>query len=266
MTNEELIARYAIPILIEAIEQGKTTLTYGDLAAAINDRHGLSLNPHYGLGSPLGSLQKLCAAYGAPCLPAMVVTKSGGTPSGGFIEPYRKLHPLATGMSEDEICILEQERIRTYENWQGFLDHLGIEHQVKKTSTTPLSADSAKHYFEYVQKKNGMMEFELTYRNRTAREKCLELQGMRCAVCGFDSMEKYGIPGIIHVHHKDPVADMDDKREVDPAVDLVPLCPNCHALVHSKKNSSGVYKKEDVYTIKEAQAMWEEAQAKATTL
>jgi len=38
--------------------------------------------------------------------------------------------------------------------------------------------------------------------------------------------------GFIHVHHKKPLA----SREVynlDPVEDLVPVCPNCHAMLHT---------------------------------
>lgn len=48
--------------------------------------------------------------------------------------------------------------------------------------------------------------------------------------------------GKIHVHHVKPLADVDDEYEVDPETDLVPVCPNCHMILHSKK---------EVYTIEE---------------
>lgn len=66
------------------------------------------------------------------------------------------------------------------------------------------------------------------------RKKCLDHHGFKCAACGFDFEEKYGGlgEGYIHVHHKDPLASKKRSRPVDPIKDLVPLCANCHAMVH----------------------------------
>ena len=38
--------------------------------------------------------------------------------------------------------------------------------------------------------------------------------------------------GVIHVHHLVPLADLTGPVKVDPILDLVPLCPNCHNIVH----------------------------------
>jgi 5-methylcytosine-specific restriction protein A len=44
----------------------------------------------------------------------------------------------------------------------------------------------------------------------------------------------YGALGkdFIHVHHLVPVTSLRGEREVDPVADLVPVCPNCHAMIH----------------------------------
>lgn len=57
-----------------------------------------------------------------------------------------------------------------------------------------------------------------------------------CVVCGFDSAEKYGVPGMIHAHHAKPLADSAGEHVVDPAIDLAPVCPNRHMLIRSKKD------------------------------
>ncbi|WP_082507349.1 MULTISPECIES: HNH endonuclease [unclassified Duganella] len=36
----------------------------------------------------------------------------------------------------------------------------------------------------------------------------------------------------IHVHHLKPLAEIKESYVVDPIQDLVPLCPNCHAMIH----------------------------------
>ncbi|HEK2705573.1 TPA: HNH endonuclease [Pseudomonas aeruginosa] len=40
--------------------------------------------------------------------------------------------------------------------------------------------------------------------------------------------------GFIHVHHVVPVSEIGESYEVDPIKDLIPLCPNCHAMIHRR--------------------------------
>ena len=44
----------------------------------------------------------------------------------------------------------------------------------------------------------------------------------------------------IHVHHLKPLSEIREGYEVDPANDLVPLCPNCHAMIHLTDDPSDV--------------------------
>ncbi len=71
-------------------------------------------------------------------------------------------------------------------------------------------------------------------RNRINRTLCIENHGARCCVCGFDFFNAYGSigRGFIHVHHVVPVSLLGPGYVIDPAVDLVPVCPNCHAMLH----------------------------------
>ncbi|TCZ74907.1 HNH endonuclease [Flaviaesturariibacter aridisoli] len=74
-------------------------------------------------------------------------------------------------------------------------------------------------------------------RDPKARKACLALHKPYCAGCAVDFKKMYGsdIVDIIHVHHIKPLAGYSKKRVTDVAKDLVPLCPNCHAVVHSGK-------------------------------
>lgn len=71
-------------------------------------------------------------------------------------------------------------------------------------------------------------------RNRQARRKCLAHHGTACVVCGIDFGSAYdGIAdGFIHVHHVTPISAIGVEYELDPVTDLVPVCPNCHAMLH----------------------------------
>lgn len=79
-------------------------------------------------------------------------------------------------------------------------------------------------------------------RNPVARKACLAAHGHDCAVCGFDFEKVYGElgRGFIHVHHVRPLSTIGSTYVIDPVNDLVPLCPNCHAMVHRSDPPLGV--------------------------
>ena len=81
-------------------------------------------------------------------------------------------------------------------------------------------------------------------RNREARDRCIAAKGCQCAVCGMDFESVYGDIGrsFIHVHHLIPISSIGKDYEIDPVRDLVPVCPNCHNMLH---------RKEPPYTIEE---------------
>ena len=79
-----------------------------------------------------------------------------------------------------------------------------------------------------------------TYRERNgeARDKCIEHYGYTCQICKKSMAEIYGDIGkdYIHVHHIDFLSNTSEKHKVDPIKDLIPVCPNCHSMLHVKKN------------------------------
>lgn len=79
--------------------------------------------------------------------------------------------------------------------------------------------------------------FVTTYeRNGAARAACIRHFGYDCAVCGFNFGSTYGELGerFIHVHHKTPLSRTSESYRVDPVSDLIPLCANCHEIVHKE--------------------------------
>lgn len=71
-------------------------------------------------------------------------------------------------------------------------------------------------------------------RNPANRAACLAVHGLSCKACGFSFGQFYGELGMgyIEVHHIVPVSKMGPGYLVNPAKDLVPLCSNCHSVVH----------------------------------
>ncbi|MGH8226507.1 MAG: HNH endonuclease [Steroidobacteraceae bacterium] len=39
---------------------------------------------------------------------------------------------------------------------------------------------------------------------------------------------------LIHVHHVKPLSAVGRGYQVDPVKDLIPICPNCHAVAHHR--------------------------------
>ena len=92
----------------------------------------------------------------------------------------------------------------------------------------------AETYIEGSVKRVLVNQYE---RDALAREKCLDHHGTVCSICGFDFSKCYGdsMSGFIHVHHINPLSDIGKEYQVNPITDLMPICPNCHAVIHSKK-------------------------------
>jgi len=82
-------------------------------------------------------------------------------------------------------------------------------------------------------------------RNPQARKKCLEYWKYSCQCCGFNFEKTYGDIGkdFIHVHHKTPLSEIREEYLLDPINDLVPVCANCHAMIHRK---TPAYKIEEI--------------------
>lgn len=77
-------------------------------------------------------------------------------------------------------------------------------------------------------------------RDRNLRKKAIEIHGLTCKGCGFNFGETYGPygEGFIHVHHVQPLFEVGKPQKVDPQTDLVPLCANCHCIVHRRRNQT----------------------------
>ena len=74
-------------------------------------------------------------------------------------------------------------------------------------------------------------------RDPKARKQCLKHYGAICYICSFDFGKVYGSQynGIIHVHHITPLSEVTEGYKVKPKKDLLPVCPNCHAVIHKSR-------------------------------
>ena len=86
------------------------------------------------------------------------------------------------------------------------------------------------------------VENELDYKTRIKQE-CIEYYGAICDICGFDFGYTYGenYESCIQIHH---IHNEDDEiiETTHPIKDLVPVCCNCHHVMHSQKPPISVEK------------------------
>lgn len=73
-------------------------------------------------------------------------------------------------------------------------------------------------------------------RNASNRRKAIEFHGVDCSVCGFSFESVYGERGkdFIEVHHLNPLSTLDEPVIVNPETDLIPVCSNCHRMIHRR--------------------------------
>lgn len=88
---------------------------------------------------------------------------------------------------------------------------------------------------EGIKKSYHVNKYERDPKNR---KKAIEIHGLNCYVCGFNFEEVYGERGrdFIEIHHIKPLSSLKEAVAINPKTDLVPLCANCHRMIHRRKN------------------------------
>lgn len=136
---------------------------------------------------------------------------------------------------------LTQEQIQQLNEVGMIWDRLLVRTRASKLKTTdivdPHEVENSQCYVEGATKHVVVNAFE---RDKTARSKCLkfykEKDGcIKCQLCGFNFGTFYGekCNDMIEVHHIKPLSTIREEYSIDPQKDLLPLCPNCHYVVHA---------------------------------
>ena len=111
--------------------------------------------------------------------------------------------------------------------------------QIKIVYPDEMNAEPNVELIEGAVKRVAVNQYE---RNPVARQMCIEFYGLHCQICGLDFEKRYGElgKGFIHVHHVTPISQVNEEYVIDYTKDLIPVCPNCHAMLH-RKNKKGDY-------------------------
>jgi len=91
---------------------------------------------------------------------------------------------------------------------------------------------------EYVEGQKTTRLVSYYERNPNLRAAATAIHGTRCQACGMTFVERYGElgEGFIEVHHLKPVADYGGEVSVNPETDMAVVCPNCHRMIHRRKD------------------------------
>lgn len=140
--------------------------------------------------------------------------------------------PQSSGISIKSELVDELEAI-----WFDFVTTQEIRHR-------PFTPEDMEEQIVYTEGTPSQVTLTKYERNPYARKKCIEHYGLTCVVCSFNFEKVYGEIGknFIHVHHLTQVAKVGKTYSIDPIKDLRPVCPNCHAMIHKRKEAISIEK------------------------
>ncbi len=123
--------------------------------------------------------------------------------------------------------LIDKKLEKNGKDWYAVEEEISIPQEIPE--------DEKDRYTEGAKKQITVNSYE---RNRKARDACIEHHGSKCCICDFDFGKYYGeeYKGFIHVHHIKPLSDVKKGYEVKPKQDMMPVCPNCHAVIHYNRD------------------------------
>jgi len=119
-----------------------------------------------------------------------------------------------------------------------------IDNEVKNKAKKILDSESFEIIYPDEIKDNNLYEgtkkkimVNAYERNPQARQECINHYGYKCQICNLDFEKVYGDIGrdFIHVHHIIDISTIAENYKINPIKDLIPVCPNCHAMLHKRK-------------------------------
>ena len=96
------------------------------------------------------------------------------------------------------------------------------------------------NFVEYTSEGKKVFSYTTRYeRSSKNRDAAIRIHGTACQGCGFDFEKTYGEigKGYIEVHHVKPLSEGDGAVKLNPETDLICVCPNCHRMIHKRKDS-----------------------------
>lgn len=227
--------------LVSLARKGYQPVTYGDLAHRFDlvIRHNQDMRFWSDL---LEQISRAEHAAGRPLLSVLVISVEKNRPGNGFYKLAQELGRyegnLYDDMAQMEFYVSEMAAVRA--EWEE--PQKKPQPIMRERPTAYEVAPPAPDYVEGEAVEISLTRYE---RSGAARQACLAHYGAVCQVCDFDFEQVYGERGrgFIHVHHRTELAgrgQTEGAHGVDPVRDLVPVCPNCHAMLHVESPPTAV--------------------------
>lgn len=129
-------------------------------------------------------------------------------------------------------------RVITAENFARICDRAVLGHPASSDPTSDQTNDNSQSLESRLEGREKQVYTTVYERDSRLRRAAIAIHGTKCKVCGFDFSATYGVlgRGYIHIHHVKPISEAGGQIEVNPATDLMPVCANCHAIIHRKRD------------------------------
>lgn len=227
--------------LLELLANRKRQVTYSELSEMTDSKP----NPHVEMNDLLDQINMICDVLDLPHISALVVNKETRLPGKGFKELCVSEFGYDSNLTTQQIVEKELDKIGKCDEWKKLADYLSID-MPEASEEDPLPEevpdDTSEPIFEGAKKQIIVNAYE---RDPKAKKKCKDFYMKRdgrltCQVCGFDFGTIYGAEyaNMVHIHHKRPLYEIKETYVVDPINDLIPVCPNCHMVLHANGGTS----------------------------
>ena len=222
--------------LLKLVADRKRRITYG----ALSDMTESKPSPHTEMADILDAINKHCDILGLPYVSAMVVNGDTKLPGPGFKDLCVNTFGYDESLDVKDIMEQELDKIGKCDSWSTLADDIGIEMpETEEDVSIPeeVIEKPDEPIIEGAKKQITVNKYE---RDPKAKKICKDYYMKRdgritCQVCGFDFGKVYGpdYANIVEVHHIVPISEIGKEYVLDPIKDLIPVCPNCHTVIHA---------------------------------
>lgn len=234
---ENLLSKKALEVvsaLLQLISNHQRTITYSELSNMTVSRP----DPHIELPKLLDDINRLCSNLNLPCISALVVNKDTGLPGGGFKKICVEAFGYDPQLSKEKIFEKELLNIGSCSDWERLAKKLGLELPEPVEELLPEEYD--EEHEPILEGAKKIISINAYERDPKAVKICKDYYMHRdgklvCQICKFDFGTVYGMEyaNKVHIHHIKPISEIGEEYEVDPIKDLIPVCPNCHLVLHA---------------------------------